>query len=97
MPSYAHTPSWVANEDLENIDTPVMFLVPEIDFMFPDEMKVHAFRTMLGRKKAPFEWVHFPGVAHGCLTKGDEKTDGEREAMAKGKGAAVRWWGEWLG
>ncbi|KAJ4373630.1 hypothetical protein N0V86_007773 [Didymella sp. IMI 355093] len=89
-------PSWVANEDFESIGAPVMFLAPEIDGMFPDEMKVHAFRCLLEGKRVPFEWVHFPGMAHGCLTKGDEKTEGEREAMSKGKAAAVRWWGEWL-
>ena len=41
-------------------------------------------------------YVHFPGVAHGCLTKGDEKVEGEREAMAKGKDDAVRWFKLWL-
>ena len=90
-------PSWVANSDFDEIDVPVMFLAPEKDAMFPDEMKVYAFQTLLGRKSTPFEWVHFPGVSHGCLTKGDEKVDGEREAMVKGKSVAVRWWGEWLG
>ncbi|KAF2626716.1 dienelactone hydrolase family protein [Macroventuria anomochaeta] len=89
-------PSWVTNEDFDNINVPVLFLAPEKDANFPDEMKVYAFQTLLGRKSTPFEWVHFPGVAHGCLTKGDEKVQGERAAMVKGKETAVRWWREWL-
>lgn len=90
-------PSWATKEDFEGIGTPTLFLAPEHDAMFPDELKVHAFRCMVEGKRAPFEWVHFPGMAHGCLTKGDIETEGGREAMVKGKAAAVRWWGEWLG
>ena len=90
-------PSWVTNADFDDIDVPVMFLAPEKDLMFPDEMKAYAFKTLLERKNTPFEWVHFPGLAHGCLTKGDERVEGERAAMAKGKDRAVQWWSEWLG
>ncbi|KAJ4339204.1 hypothetical protein N0V87_003378 [Didymella glomerata] len=90
-------PSWVTNEDFEGLGTPTLFLAPEIDAMFPDEMKGHAFGCLLKEKETPFEWVHFPGLEHGCLTKGDQKAEGEREAMVKAKAAAVRWWGEWLG
>jgi hypothetical protein len=35
------------------------------------------------------EWVHFPGMEHGCLTKGSEEVKGEREAMMRGKDSAV--------
>lgn len=90
-------PSWVTNEDFESLGTPVLVLAPEVDVMFPDEMKGYAFGCLLKEKSTPFEWVHFPGVEHGCLTKGDQRIGGEREAMVKGKAAAVRWWGEYLG
>lgn len=90
-------PSWVTKEDFENVTVPVQFLSPEVDGQFPDELKLYAFqKVVLGTKSVPLEWVHFPGVAHGCLTKGDESIEGEREAMAKGKDAAVRWFKEWL-
>lgn len=89
-------PSWTTNEDFDGIAVPTMILAPETDVAFHDEMKLYAFRALLEKKSTPFEWVHFPGVEHGCLTKGDEGVKGEREAMAKGKGAAVRWWKEWL-
>jgi hypothetical protein len=49
-----------------------------------------------GDDGVPFEWVHFLGVAHGCLTKGDEKVKGEREAMVRGKDAVVGWFRQWL-
>ena len=44
----------------------------------------------------PVEWVHFPGVAHACLTKGDERIKGERDAMVRGKDEAVGWFRQWL-
>jgi hypothetical protein len=75
----------------------MMVLAPEHDMMFSDEMKEYAFRKLVLEKKSmPVEWVHFPGVSHGCLTKGDESVEGEREAMVKGKDRAVTWWREWL-
>lgn len=89
-------PSWVTKEDFDGLEVPVMILAPEKDMQFSGEIKVYAFERLLGMGGTPFEWVHFPGVEHGCLTKGDERVEGEREAMVKGKGAAVRWWREWL-
>ena len=49
-----------------------------------------------GKDGVSAEWVHFPGVAHGCLTKGDEMVQGEREAMIRGKDSAVAWFKQWL-
>ncbi|CAN9239853.1 unnamed protein product [Alternaria alternata] len=70
---------------------------PEHDAIFSDEMKLYAFKKLvLDKKSLPVEWVHFPGVSHGCLTKGDETVPGEREAMVKAKDRAVTWWREWL-
>jgi dienelactone hydrolase len=89
-------PSWAKKEDFDGVCGPIMILAPEVDAMFTDELKEYAFKTLLAKKKVPFEWVHFPVVEHGCLTKGDERVEGEREAMAKGKDRAVAWFGEWL-
>jgi hypothetical protein len=53
----------------------------------------------MGRKGddgVPVEWVHFPRVAHACLTKGDEKDKDEREALIRGKDAAVGFFRQWL-
>lgn len=79
-------PSWVTKADIDDITVPVQFLVPEIDAPFSDEMKAYAFQKLvLEKKSVPFEYIHFPGMVHGCFTKGDEAVDGEREAMAKAK------------
>lgn len=97
-------PSWTTKEDFVGVgDVPVQILAPEYDEQFPDEMKVFAFQKLVLERKSleggrgvPVEWVHFPGVKHGCLTKGDERVDGEREAMIRGKDAAVNWFKQWL-
>ena len=90
-------PSLLENSDFDNVKVPVMFLAPEHDEMFSDEMKEYAFKKLvLEKKNVPVEWVHFPDVSHGCLTKGDESVKGEREAMVKAKDRAVTWWREWL-
>lgn len=97
-------PSWLTKSDIDGVNVPIMFLAPETDGQFTDELKEYAFRTLVlgqggpvGRKKVPVEYVHFPGVKHGCLTKGDERVEGEREAMVRGKDAAVQWFRQWLG
>jgi hypothetical protein len=92
-------PSIITKEDFDDIKVPIMFLAPEHDGMFTDELKEYAFRKLvLGERKGELsvEWVHFPGISHGALTKGDESVQGEREAMVKGKDRAVTWWKEWL-
>ena len=90
-------PSMITEADFDGLNVPIMFLQPEHDAIFSDEMKLYAFKKLvLDKKSLPVEWVHFPGVSHGCLTKGDETVPGEREAMVKAKDRAVTWWREWL-
>ncbi|KAJ2905609.1 hypothetical protein MKZ38_004903 [Zalerion maritima] len=74
-------PSMSTKEDVDGIDgVPTQMLAPEIDPAFTEELKMYFFRTML-KKGVPFDYQHFPSVVHGCLTRGDEKRDGEREAL----------------
>jgi dienelactone hydrolase len=41
-------PSWATNDDIDGYGSvPVMFLAPEKDSMFPDEMKEYAFRKLV--------------------------------------------------
>jgi hypothetical protein len=112
----------MTEEDIDGYGgAPVQFLAPEIDHMFPDELKMKTFQKLVrlhftishrlhgsmkvthaqvlerrGNDGLPVEWVHFPGMAHGCLTKGDETNEGEREAMIRGKDSAVAWFKQWL-
>ncbi|CAO2647156.1 Nn.00g080780.m01.CDS01 [Neocucurbitaria sp. VM-36] len=97
-------PSWVTKSDLDGVCVPIQLLAPETDGQFSPELKMYAFQNLVLEKRVgrdgrgvPVEWVHFPGVEHGCLTKGDEGVVGEREAMVRGKDAAVSWFRQWLG
>jgi hypothetical protein len=41
-------PSWITKEDIDGFGgAPVQFLAPEIDTMFPPELKMHAFQKLV--------------------------------------------------
>ncbi|CAJ2504140.1 Uu.00g115340.m01.CDS01 [Anthostomella pinea] len=86
-------PSWLTEEDVDGVDVPTQILAPEEDHAFTPELKRYAFEKLVlgGVAGREVEYVHFPGVAHACFTRGDEKSVGEREAMEKGKDKAVQW------
>jgi dienelactone hydrolase len=71
-------------------------LAPEHDSVYTAELKRHTFDT-LSKLGVPFDYQHYPGVEHGCFTRGDSNKTGEREAMTRGKIAAVSWFTQWLG
>ncbi|KAK2011834.1 dienelactone hydrolase [Colletotrichum eremochloae] len=83
-------PTWLTKEDMDDVAVPVQILAPELDAVFTAELKSYCFETMM-KKGVPFEYHHFPGVEHSCLVRGDPGKSGEREAMARGKSAAVSW------
>jgi len=86
-------PSLLVKEDIDGVRgsaVPVQILAPEIDPVYTAELKSYTFET-LQKNAVPFEYQHFPGVAHACLVRGDERKPGEREAMAKGKTVLVSW------
>ncbi|KAK0619179.1 dienelactone hydrolase family protein [Immersiella caudata] len=88
-------PSLLTERDIEEVAVPVQVLAPEVDQAYTKEMKLLGFET-LQRNGVPLNYVHFPGVEHGALVRGDETKKGEREAMARGKSAAVAWQRWWL-
>ncbi|EAA32437.1 alpha/beta-hydrolase [Neurospora crassa] len=90
-------PTFVTKEDIERVskNVPVQVLAPEFDQRYTEELKTHTFVT-LQKLGVPFEYSHFPGVHHGCFIRGDERKEGEREAMVRGKNAAVAWMKQWL-
>lgn len=90
-------PSLLTREDVEGVEraTAVQVLAPEVDRAFDAGLKAHTFATLQARGVA-FEYRHFPGVEHACLIRGDERKEGERDAMVRGKNAAVSWYREWL-
>ncbi|KAJ9606322.1 hypothetical protein H2200_009283 [Cladophialophora chaetospira] len=83
-------PSLLTKKDIDEVSVPVQLLAPEHDPAYPAEMKTHTFETVM-KKGVYFDYVHFPGVEHGALTRGSEDVKGEREAMARAKDAAVNW------
>lgn len=83
-------PSLLTIEDINAVAVPVQVLAPEIDHVYTEELKLHTFQTVQ-KLGLPLDYQHFPGVAHSCLIRGDERKPGEREAMIRGKNALVAW------
>jgi dienelactone hydrolase len=83
-------PSLLTKKDIDEVAVPVQILAPEIDPVYTAELKTHSFQTIT-KLGVPFDYQHFPGVEHACFVRGDNKKAGEREAMARGKNAALSW------
>jgi len=83
-------PTWLTKKDIDEVAVPVQILAPEIDPVYTAELKTHSFETII-KLGVPFDYQHFPGVEHACFNRGDEKKPGEREAMVRGKNAAISW------
>jgi dienelactone hydrolase len=92
--SVAH-PSLLTEADIDGARVPVQMLAPEIDPVYTAELKAHTFHK-LQELGVPFDYQHFPGVAHASLVRGDEAKTGERQAMARAKNATVNWLKQWL-
>ena len=88
-------PSLLTKEDLDGVAVPIQILAPEIDAAYTAELKEHTFKA-LQKSNVIFEYQHFPGVEHACFCRGDPDKPGERDAMARGKSAAVYWFQQWL-
>jgi dienelactone hydrolase len=90
-------PSLLTKKDIDEVavPVPVQILAPEIDPVYTAELKTHSFETIT-KLGVPFDYQHFPGVEHACFVRGDIKKAGEREAMARGKNAAVSWFRQFL-
>ncbi|PYI03757.1 alpha/beta-hydrolase [Aspergillus sclerotiicarbonarius CBS 121057] len=88
-------PSLLTKKDIDEVAVPVQILAPEHDPVYTHELKAYTFQTVLGLG-VPFDYQHYPGVEHACFTRGDSNKAGEREAMARGKNAAVSWFRQFL-
>ncbi|EJD36890.1 dienelactone hydrolase family protein [Auricularia subglabra TFB-10046 SS5] len=83
-------PSLLTAKDIDEVAVPTQVLASEIDPVYTAELKTHTF-LKLQELGVPFDYQHFPGVEHGCFSRGDETTPGERSAMERGKNATVAW------
>ncbi|KAH9901807.1 dienelactone hydrolase family protein [Xylariomycetidae sp. FL2044] len=88
-------PSLLTEKDVDELAVPVQVLAPEHDAMYSPAMKKYTLETLL-RLNIAFDYQHLPGVEHGCLSRGDAKVPGERDAMARAKNAAVAWFVQFL-
>lgn len=83
-------PSNLTEDDIDNVGVPFQMLAPEDDFTYSPELKLYTFKRAQ-TAGLPFDYQHFPGVRHSCLTRGDDSRPGEKAAMVRGKDAAVAW------
>ncbi|KAH8176526.1 dienelactone hydrolase family protein [Sarocladium implicatum] len=83
-------PSLLTEDDIEAMRAPLQVLAPEHDEPFNEKLRLLTWQT-LQKNKVSFDWHFMPGMLHGCLTRGDETVEGEREAVVRGKEAVVLW------
>jgi len=83
-------PTFLTREDVDKLAVPIQILAPEFDEQFTPDFKRYTFDKLL-QLNLPFEYVHFPGVKHGCLVRGRGDVPREREAMAQAKNSVVAW------
>ncbi|RAH42075.1 dienelactone hydrolase family protein [Aspergillus brunneoviolaceus CBS 621.78] len=88
-------PSLLTEEDIAAVQVPVQVLAPERDPVYTLQMKAFTIQN-LQERGVEFEYRFFPGVEHGCFTRGDEGVPGEREALGRGREAVGCWMGGWL-
>jgi dienelactone hydrolase len=88
-------PTWLTEEEIDEVGVPVQILAPEIDHVYTQELKDYSNRVIptLG---VPYDYQHFPGAEHGFATRGDPKNEVSSKAMKRGKDAAVYWFKQWL-
>jgi dienelactone hydrolase len=92
--SVAH-PSGLTREEIENVKVPVQILAPETDPLFTQELKDHA-NKIIPALNMPYEYVYFPGVAHGFASKGDPNNNVQKDSLERAKRSAVNFFNEFL-
>ncbi|KAK0720220.1 dienelactone hydrolase family protein [Lasiosphaeris hirsuta] len=88
-------PTFLTEKDIDEVAVPVQMLAPEIDAAYTAELKAYTF-TSLQKSGNAFDYQHFPRAVHACFVRGDPRKKGEREAMVRGKNAAVGWFNQWF-
>lgn len=85
--STAH-PSLATEKDIDGVVVPLQILAPETDQMYNPALKQFTFDAAV-RNKIPLDYLHFPGIEHGGLMRGDQKTVESRQALVRAQFAAV--------
>lgn len=92
--SMAH-PSLVDKAEIDAVKVPIQVLAPENDFAYSEELKKYTLEK-LPQLNVPWEYVHFPGVAHGFAARGDPNNAVQKAALEKAKRNAVGFFTEYL-
>ncbi|KAH8422461.1 dienelactone hydrolase family protein [Aspergillus melleus] len=92
--SAAH-PSMLEDSEIGSLAVPTQILSPEHDFAFTEELKDKC-NIVIPRNNIPYEYVYFPGLAHGFATRGDRNDDVQKKGLERAARSAVGWFGEWL-
>lgn len=92
--STAH-PSLLDKAELDGPKVPVQVLAPENDFVFTEELKKYTLEA-LPKAGVPWEYIYFPGLAHGFAVRGNPEDVKQKEGLERAKRCFVNFANEWL-
>ena len=92
--STAH-PSWLTEEEIQNVGVPVQILAPEIDPVFTPELKEFSNKVIPSLGLA-YDYQYFPGLEHSFAVRGNRENEAEMKGLERAKNAAVSWFRQWL-
>ena len=81
-------PSLLTTKDIDELAVPTLVLAPANDVLYVPELKQHTFEA-LPKNGVPLDYIHFPGIEHGALVRGDITVPGERAALVRAKHVTV--------
>jgi len=82
-------------EDIQNIRTPSLFLLAEVDEQFPQE-RIPRTKEILSEKSYPFVLKFFPQMVHGFAVRGDANEEPVRKAAEEAAEEAVSFFNKYL-
>ncbi|CAK7242704.1 MAG: hypothetical protein STHCBS139747_004202 [Sporothrix thermara] len=81
-------PSLVTKQDIDQIVVPTLVLAPEIDNLYTPELKQYTLET-LPKNGVALDYLHFPGIVHGALIRGDQIEVSDRLALVRSNAATI--------
>ena len=88
-------PSLLEKSEIDGLKVPTQILAPEHDHAYTPELKEYS-NKVIPTLNIPYDYVYFPGVAHGFAARGDPNNPTQKQALERAKRAAVNWFNEWL-
>ena len=78
-------------DDVKSITAPMLFLIPEHDFMYTDELKDVTKSHFAGSSPDVYKYVDFPGLSHGFAVRGDLKDANQKQGMELARDEVIAW------